>query len=275
MNIQRFKPADSALKSIIESYFYVESFQDMDAMTVPNGRVDASIVLHGELHWFFPDRQKFEMLPACTFYPLTRTMGKIRSRNPLRCFGIKLYPHVLALSIFESRKLVQPVGFDTFFNTPARDYHLIRELKKTGTTEKQIRLLDSYFKANLFSEQVSASWIQHVIHAIESGSSASLKIEEVARAMDVSIKTLERRFTNIIGLTPKIFSMLVQLQQTVNTVRKTNEVFSHGDLTEALGNGYYDQSHFIKSCQRITGLTPKKLFTRLPDPMTDLVILNG
>lgn len=274
MNIQPFKPLDPTLKSLVESYFLVESIEDLEAITVPNGRVDSSIVLQGELHWYFTDRRKFELLPTCTFYPATRTGGKIRSQNQLYCFGIKFYPHLLALSLFENQKLSEPLGFDVFFKTPQRDTILVENLKKANTISQYTMLLDAYFKQQLFPMVPSCDWIKDVVRAIESGSSASIKIQELASTMGVSIKTLERRFIKVIGLTPKVFSTLIQLQQTVQTIRKANEEFTHGDLMEALGNGYYDQSHFIKSCQRITGLTPKKLFTRLPGPMTDLIIIN-
>jgi methylphosphotriester-DNA--protein-cysteine methyltransferase len=56
--------------------------------------------------------------------------------------------------------------------------------------------------------------------------------------------------------------------------KKKNSVSLHGYLTEALDNGYYDQSHFIKSCLRITGLTPKKLFRHLSEQVTDTVIVE-
>jgi AraC-like DNA-binding protein len=100
-----------------------------------------------------------------------------------------------------------------------------------------------------------------------------VRIGKIAENMGVSIKTLERRFQKTIGLTPKSFSAIIQLHQAARSIQKKNPIISHGDLTEALGNGYYDQSHFIKSCLRITGFTPKKLFTHLQDQMTDLVIV--
>lgn len=274
MKIQPFKPVDPTLKSLIESYLWMESHQDMEAITVPNGRVDASIALQGKLYWFFPASQQFKMLPACTFYPPTRTGGRVRTRENFCCFGVKFYPHLLALSMFENQKLSEPSGFHVFFNTPKEDAALVHELKNTNKLSDQAILLDTYFKKRLFPADSTGDWIQQVVSAIESGSSASLKMQQVAEAMGVSMKTLERRFVKIIGLTPKLFSTFIQLQQTVHTIRKTSPDVSHGDLGEALGNGYYDQSHFIKSCQRITGFTPKKLFTRLPGSMTDLIILK-
>ena len=274
MKIQSFQPIDPTLKSLVESYLWMESDRDMEAMTVPNGRVDASIALQGELYWFFPACQEFKLLPACTLYPPTRTGGRVRTRYNFCCFGVKFYPHLLALAMFENQKLCEPLGFHEFFNTLHEDATLVEELKKAKNLSEQAALLDAYFKKRLFPAETTSGWIHQVVNAIESGSSASLKMQQVADSMGVSIKTLERRFVKAIGLTPKLFSTVIQLQQTVHTIRKTSPDFSHGDLGEALGNGYYDQSHFIKSCQRITGLTPKKLFTRLPGTMTDLIILN-
>ena len=43
-------------------------------------------------------------------------------------------------------------------------------------------------------------------------------------------------------------------------------------LIEALDFGYYDQSHFIKTCKKITGISPRKLFERMKLPTKDLIV---
>ncbi|GAB5525720.1 MAG: hypothetical protein Roseis2KO_35920 [Roseivirga sp.] len=43
-------------------------------------------------------------------------------------------------------------------------------------------------------------------------------------------------------------------------------------MLEALGSGYYDQSHFVKACRKLTGLKPREMFSRLPGEITDFVV---
>lgn len=275
MKIQVFKPKEPAVKGFVELYLAIESTEYIELKTIPNGRVDASLVLEGELEWFFKEGKKFERLSRGTLFPLTRTIGKACSRGYTRCIGVKFYPHILVLPMFDNIQMKEPLGFDQIFGTPSLDDRLFKDLKSANDLESQALLLDTYFLKQLFSHAPSDDWIQEVTSALESGSSTQVKIRKIADDMGISIKTLERRFRKIIGLTPKLFSTIIQLHQTTHSIRKKNPTVSHGDLTDALGNGYYDQSHFIKSCRKITGLTPKKLFTHLPTPMTDLVVMGN
>jgi methylphosphotriester-DNA--protein-cysteine methyltransferase len=113
-----------------------------------------------------------------------------------------------------------------------------------------------------------------VTREIESGTPEQVRIVKMAEAMGMNVKTFERRFRKTIGLTPKSFSAIIRLQQAIRSIQKNGPAISHGDLMDALNSGYYDQSHFIKSCLRITGLTPKKILTGLPTQITDLIIME-
>lgn len=272
MKTKIFKPFDPIVKGFIEFYVLAETSKHTELKTIPNGRVDASIVIDGKLEWFFESSKKFELLSPCTLYPPTRNIGRARLGTNAYCIGIKFYPHILALPVFENLVFKEPISFKEVFKTPVREGQLIRDLKKASHIEEQTQLLDTYFLKQLFLAEPRDHWILDLTHAIEAGSSTKVKIRELAKQKGVSIKTLERRFLKLIGLTPKLFSTIVQLHGTARNIRKKNKIVSHGDIIEALGNGYYDQSHFIRSCKRITGLSPKKLFTRLPDQMTDLLI---
>jgi AraC-like DNA-binding protein len=100
-----------------------------------------------------------------------------------------------------------------------------------------------------------------------------MSMAEIADRNHVTIKTLERRFKKVFGVSPKLFADLLRLQQAAKNIRQDKQdTLNHGDLNEALGYGYYDQSHFVKACKKITGLTPKQLFTQLPGRVTDFLI---
>ena len=86
----------------------------------------------------------------------------------------------------------------------------------------------------------------------------------------LSLKTLDRSFKKVTGLTTKMYTDLVKFQKAVKTVRGEGR-YEHGNLLDALACGYYDQSHFAKVCKKLTGQNPKSFLSKLPLDLTDFV----
>lgn len=81
-----------------------------------------------------------------------------------------------------------------------------------------------------------------------------MSVAEVARALAISERQLERRFLTRVGLTPKRFASLRRFERAVALARAS------ATLTEAaLAAGYYDQSHFIRDVRRFADATPGEL----------------
>jgi AraC-like DNA-binding protein len=87
-------------------------------------------------------------------------------------------------------------------------------------------------------------------------------MERVASAFGVSLRQFERRFSQEVGMPPKLFARIARFQTAVDW--KT----SHPDLTWrhiAHQLGYHDQMHLIHDFGKIGGDTPGQLITSLGD----------
>jgi len=75
-------------------------------------------------------------------------------------------------------------------------------------------------------------------------------------------KTLERKFSAMVGKTPKQYIKLIRFQATIEdmTLRKGSTLTDY-----AYRNGYTDQSHFIRDFKSFSGFTPKEFIARYPD----------
>lgn len=274
VTVKSHLPANSLLSGYIENYNWLHFDRPVEVKTIPNGRLDAWICLQGNIEWWMPEQNIFEILPSSGFFPLTRQSNKAQATGPLSCISIKFYPHVLTLSAFQKTPLTKPVSFQKIFDSNACEA-LRKELIDASNEVKCVSILDNFFYHQLFQNTKPDAWMQDVTQALEDGAINQLRMENIAAHYNISIKTLERRFKKLLGLSPKMFTNLIRLQQTTRTIKvNSNNNISHGDLTDALGNGYYDQSHFIKACYKITGLSPKQLFTQLPEQITDFVIIK-
>ncbi len=85
-------------------------------------------------------------------------------------------------------------------------------------------------------------------------SSGNYPIRVLARNLGLSERTLERRFNDHVGATPKKFARVVRLRSALFQ-RKTLPTWA--DVAHAAG--YYDQSHMIHDFQELYGMPPESL----------------
>ena len=83
-----------------------------------------------------------------------------------------------------------------------------------------------------------------------------IKIERLAKELNLSRRHLLRRFSDSTGLSPKQFAGIIRFQKALYLKRKG---YHWGDIAEECG--YYDQSHFIKEIERYGGTSPEKIFS--------------
>jgi AraC-like DNA-binding protein len=111
------------------------------------------------------------------------------------------------------------------------------------------QLLLERLRANSGDRVVSAA-----LEAIN-GAKGTLRITELARALDLSRDRLEKRFRLAVGSSPKQLASLLRIKHAIELHR------SGASLTQsALEAGYFDQSHFNREFRLFTGESPSHFF---------------
>lgn len=83
-----------------------------------------------------------------------------------------------------------------------------------------------------------------------------IPIHKLARLLNVSERTLQRKFDCYVGISPKKFAKIIQFQNSVEQIASG----SFSKLTDVVyENGYADQSHFIRNIKKFTGKRPLQL----------------
>ncbi len=88
-------------------------------------------------------------------------------------------------------------------------------------------------------------------------SSGCTRVEELAGYVGVSVRTLERLFSSILGISPKYFIRLVRFQSAVEKIWCAGHGADYADI--AAECGYFDQSHLIRDVRQLSGTTPATL----------------
>jgi AraC-like DNA-binding protein len=84
-------------------------------------------------------------------------------------------------------------------------------------------------------------------------SKGAVSLREVQKYLQLSERSLERRFKEYIGIPPKLFSRICRFQASLGHLRNNK----YDKLTDvAFENDYADQSHFIRSFKEFAGFSP-------------------
>lgn len=88
--------------------------------------------------------------------------------------------------------------------------------------------------------------------------SGRIEISELAESCGVTPRHLRRVFAREVGISPKSYAKIVQLNEVVSVLQSGESRATH-EL--ALAHGYYDQSHFVRDFSRLVGSNPGRFLS--------------
>ncbi len=195
--------------------------------------------------------------------PLFRATVEGQSTRP------RVYTPVASMAAmgvqFHTGALPKLFGFDAYSfldqEIPLGDVYttnITERLIECTSLEARIFLL-SEFLLSLCSSRQMDPLILTCLDAIRASDQVP-RVSELLAMTNVSERTLERRFLNVIGVSPRHFLGVARFQRTLRHLRLTPEP----RLTEVFHNmGYYDQPHFSREVRRFSGHSPSALHRKL------------
>jgi AraC-like DNA-binding protein len=78
-------------------------------------------------------------------------------------------------------------------------------------------------------------------------------VADIAAALDISHGHLDREFTRIVGLGPRVLARLLRMRRLLEAIDVAGDVPWAGVAAEL---GWFDQAHLIRDFRRHTGVTP-------------------
>jgi len=168
---------------------------------------------------------------------------RLRSTGRSRIFGVRFLPHgagkALGFPMTAIRDAIVPVA--------DLSTTLARELDRAARFEcVEAALIRCKQRGGREDGLIDAA-----VRELEAGATA----ETVAAAAGISRRQLERRFSNLVGLTPKHFQRMRRFQRVFQAL----EGDARGWADAAISCGYYDQAHLIRDFKEFSGDTPSVL----------------
>ena len=131
-------------------------------------------------------------------------------------------------------------------------------LDQCSTPEAMFSELERTFKAAMGSRNLEA--VTRAIELIERHG-GSMTVSAVAGQVGTSTRTLRNHFSRTIGCSPKAYSLLVKLRQSVYQMR-----YASDSLTAvSYDQNFADQAHFTRTVKHIIGTPPHDIRRQLPN----------
>lgn len=243
---------------------YVRFFWALEAEVRPGIEFVHRSMADGCVEIVFHYRAAFDEIKAddsVTCSPLSNIQAqstKVRRFSTHESFGIfgaYLYP-------FAIPRLFSFPAYDFTGITPDLESALGAEGKRleeriisAADNETRVRIMSDYLEEKLRRPHRELPGVHRSVRSIIAAK-GDMNIVNLAREYCLSTRQFERKFKEIAGLSPKLYTRVVRFQAA--TQFRLNGV---RDLTEiAYACGYYDQSHFISDFREFSGYTPKEYF---------------
>jgi AraC-like DNA-binding protein len=122
-------------------------------------------------------------------------------------------------------------------------------------SDQIIMCLNEFFIRFISNKDDKVGLLGKALKIIES-KNGNIAINELERNINLSERTIEHKFQNILGITPKQYAWIVRLNRAYNMLLHTPDIDYH-KIVYSLG--YFDQSHFINDIKKFSNMTPLKL----------------
>ncbi len=255
---ETFQPKDEQLRKYV-SYYYIDIAEVCDyqneyvcyphynnTISFYKSHTVSFLDGHSEVNF------EHDAVPLQIFTPLRETILKVTQRGPVHKIGI----------VFETFGVNQFLDRETAIDERlcSPSFSFFKDDLITGLFEKTIDEIRTTLDHELLKLLVpfENAYIEKAIELFHSPTN-DLNIDELAELkLGISRKQLNRIFKKFVGTTAQKYRSIVRFRQLMN-YRLANDV--HPSLTALSHQAHYtDQSHFIKACKQLTGLTPSQFF---------------
>ncbi|MEK6478799.1 helix-turn-helix domain-containing protein [Catalinimonas sp. 4WD22] len=133
---------------------------------------------------------------------------------------------------------------------------LYRQVIEETDPAKQFALIERFLCQRIISKDWKENaMIAEAIYLLRQ-SNGNLDIPSLADSLRVSPRTLQRRFLQAVGISPKVYGNIIRF----NYAFKQCMLYKKHVLDVVSEAGYYDQPHFVHHFKKVFGTSPGRFF---------------
>lgn len=251
-------PPSAELAPFVKCFWSLESDEEVHEREriFPDGSIE--LILHyRDLFKKHDQAGNAVIQPRSFFHGQLKRYFELQATGKIGIFSVRFHPAGLRpfvpFNVAEITDLTAP----TVQAWGDKADQLEQNLLNADNTEQRISVMEKFLIGQLNPEQVDPIVENCVGSIIEQSGITS--VDELTQQQSIGKRALERRFQQSVGLSPKLFARIIRFNYALQLIEKRD--FSNF-TTVAYEGGFYDQAHFIKDFQDLTGLNPKKYFSQ-------------
>lgn len=257
MKPQIFEPSKE-LAAFVKCYWTLESTKENTPLRntiVPDGTM--KLIFHyADTYKHHPNNGDSITLPKCFLIGQLTQPYVVEPLGVTGSFVVRFHPNgFLPFSTIPLKEMENTaVPLVKLFGKDGED--IGNKILNANTTFKRINLIETFLLKRLTNKQTIDLVIKSTIDTILNAN-GQFSVQELSQQNNINRRQLTRKFSSVIGLSPKQLSKTIRLQATLKKLIE-KEVTSLTNL--AFENDYFDQAHFIKDFKEFTGITPKEFY---------------
>lgn len=246
------------LSTFVKCYWTLESPGEENPQRqriVPDGCMEM-IFHYGDLYQQYINNEQSILQPRCFVISQLTQPLEIEPTDATGIFSVRFHP----------------AGFTPFATLPIKEMEnsavaleklfgkeglaIEQEILTAKSTLERIARIEAFLINRLTDTETINRIIVSTVDTILSAN-GQLSVNELSQKININRRQLERKFSTVVGLSPKQLSKIIRLQATLKLL--LHKQFT--SLTALAYEGeYYDQAHFIKDFKEFTGLSPKAFY---------------
>jgi AraC-like DNA-binding protein len=248
------------LRKIINYFWWIEldcedGTKDFAERILPDS--SSEIVFHlGDKISRISQDNRTRCEPNCFFAGPNTSYYDIAGHGSIRMIGVKFYPHTASFLLRESAMQFNNTVVDLSAIWGYSISRIHERITEAPTLGDRVSIIERLLSARFGNEiPCPFEYLDFAVRRLIE-SDGRVPLSRIAQKLGITPRYLEKLFSERVGMPPKIFAQIIQLQNSVRLMA------FHKDrpLTEiCYASGYYDQSHFIRAVTRFTGLKPSEL----------------
>ncbi len=261
MHFQFIKPSDF-LAPYIKQYWVLEAADSDD-------EVCERVIPTGNIEWMFHFRKPFVVKNNSLKVPQPQSLASgissnyfdVSTQGEAGVIAVTFYPcaasHFLRFPLSEIED--SSVNLLDIYNRPMKEVE--EQLGSSFLLEERIRFIENFLiKCFKPSKDNDLLLLKKGI-ALINQSKGQIKASDLSKSLLLTNKSLERKFSQYLGKTPKQFIRIVRFQGIIQHFSNSG----NKPLTQlSYDNGYFDQAHFIKDFKSLSGYSPGEFFALGP-----------
>jgi AraC-like DNA-binding protein len=186
----------------------------------------------------------------------TQNVTRYTIDNGFSMFGVYLYPFAIPqlLSLPATELANQFSDMESLLGKMGKE--LEEQIMVAADNGERTKIMSAFFEKRLIKAPIQ----QHPVFDAISGiirNNGLTRVETLSAQYFISTRQFERKFKELTGFPPKLFSRIMRFNAALREYRNKNKSL----IDIAIDCGYYDQSHFTNDFKEFSSLNPKQYFS--------------